>query len=115
MMAIYEYHCTDCGVFTAMRPMADSSLPQPCPVCRAPAPRAWVTPPSLASMSASLRHAHSTNERARHEPRLASQSEPVKKHAPGCSCCTGGNSRGTLTAPSGEKSFPYKRPWMISH
>ena len=114
-MVIYEYLCTDCGVFTAMRQMAHSSLPQPCPVCRTPAPRACVAPPSFASMSASLRHTHSTNERARHEPRLASHSEPVKKHGPGCSCCSSGKSKATLTAPSGEKSFPNKRPWMISH
>ena len=114
-MAIYEYHCTDCGVFTAMRPMADSSLPQPCPLCRMPAPRAWITPPGFAGMSSALRHAYSTNERACHEPRLASQTGPANKHAPGCGCCSSGKSKGTLTAPSGKKSFPDKRPWMISH
>lgn len=114
-MAIYEYLCGDCGVFTAMQPMRNSALPQPCPDCGALSARAWVTPPGVAGMSAALRHAHSTNERARHEPRLASQSGPLKKHGSGCSCCTAKPSRSTLVAPSGEKSFPTKRPWMISH
>ena len=33
-MPIYEYYCADChGVFEMLRPMRDSSVPQPCPAC----------------------------------------------------------------------------------
>jgi putative FmdB family regulatory protein len=111
-MAIYEYLCTTCGPFTANRPMAESALPQACPHCSAACARAWLTAPAFAGMAAGLRHAHSTNERARHEPRLASQAGHV--HGPGCGCGSGA-SKAAVTAPGGEKSFPGKRPWMISH
>ncbi|KAB2318735.1 zinc ribbon domain-containing protein [Betaproteobacteria bacterium SCN1] len=114
-MAIYEYCCTRCGPFEASRPMAESALPQACPACGTPAARAWITAPAFAGLPSGLKKAHALNERARHAPRLASQSEPAKKHGPGCSCCGGGKSKATVTAASGEKSFPTKRPWMISH
>ena len=32
-MPIYEYHCTKCGPFTAMRPMAQSAAPSDCVSC----------------------------------------------------------------------------------
>jgi putative FmdB family regulatory protein len=114
-MATYEYLCSACGPFCAARPMAESSLPQPCPVCATPSPRAWITPPAFAGMSATRRHAYQTNERASHEPRVASQTDAGTPHRPGCSCCSGKASRSTHVAPGGEKSFPNKRPWMISH
>jgi len=94
--------------------MAESALPHACPHCGTLCARAWLTAPAFSGMTASLRHAHSTNERARHEPRLASQSGGTHVHGPGCGCGSG-KSKATLTAPSGEKSFPSKRPWMISH
>jgi hypothetical protein len=38
------------------------------------------------------------------------------RHPSGCGCCSGTSKRGsTVTAPSGAKTFPTKRPWMISH
>lgn len=112
-MALYEYLCADCGPFSALRPMAESSLPQPCPECGALSARAWITPPAIFGLPAAVRQAHATNERARHEPRLASHSASGHVHGPGCGC--GGRSKATHTAPGGEKSFPSKRPWMISH
>ncbi|MEO1363845.1 MAG: zinc ribbon domain-containing protein, partial [Pseudomonadota bacterium] len=38
-------------------------------------------------------------------------------HGPNCSCCSGGSTRPskTLHHADGSKSFPTKRPWMISH
>jgi hypothetical protein len=39
-------------------------------------------------------------------------------HAPGCACC-GGDAKGkkskTVKMPNEAKTFPSKRPWMISH
>jgi putative FmdB family regulatory protein len=33
-MPLYEYYCEDCdGVFELLRPVRDSSNPQPCPAC----------------------------------------------------------------------------------
>ena len=111
-MAIYEYLCPDCGPFDVSRPMAESALPHACPACGKLAARAWLSAPAYAGMNSGLRHAHATNERARHEPRLASQSGHI--HGPGCGCGSG-PSKSTVTGPGGEKSFPAKRPWMISH
>jgi putative FmdB family regulatory protein len=113
-MAIYEYLCPECGPFSAMRPMSESATPAPCPGCAALSARAWITPPTFFGMSADRRLAHTTNERAQHEPRLASQSGSKHVHGPGCGCGSS-KSKATFTAPSGEKSFPGKRPWMISH
>lgn len=43
-MPNYDYGCEHCGQFTASRPMAEFSLPQPCPNCGDPAPRALTSP-----------------------------------------------------------------------
>lgn len=111
-MAVYDYQCRTCGPFTAIRPMAQSGDPCDCPDCGQPAERALLTVPYFAGMDADRRKAFATNERARHEPRRGGAS-----HGPGCSCCSGTTSRpsGTLRHADGAKTFPAKRPWMISH
>jgi hypothetical protein len=53
--------------------------------------------------------AHAVNERSADSPKRSSG------HGPGCGCCGGKTSSGTLRRPDGSKSFPAKRPWMISH
>lgn len=110
-MPVYEYLCSRCGGFTATRPMAEYRDPAPCPECRAASPRAVLSAPAYSGMPAAERIARATNERARHEPRLASQT--VKRHGPGCDCC-GKKSNANVTA-HGEKVFTKQRPWMISH
>jgi hypothetical protein len=40
---------------------------------------------------------------------------PRLKHPSGCGCCSGARRGATVTAPNGAKSFPSRRPWMISH
>jgi len=107
---VYEYACTDCGAFTALRPMAQGREPHPCPSCGATAPRVLATPPAFAGMSAAQRVAHATNERGAHEPRVSS------RHGAGCSCCgSGAKTSAVARATDGSKTFPTKRPWMISH
>ena len=105
-MPVYDYACSDCGTFTALRPMAAFDLPCDCPDCGAEAPRVMLTAPALAGMDPARRIAAATNERSSNEPKKS------KSHAPGCGCCSGR----TLKAPSSAaKSFPSARPWMISH
>lgn len=111
-MPVYDYECRACGIFTALRPMAESGDPLGCPDCGVPAPRAFVVAPALAGMDSSRRNAFAINERAAHEPKLSSA------HGSNCSCC--GPSRlkqksKTAKSPGGAKSFPSARPWMISH
>ncbi|MEL6218935.1 MAG: zinc ribbon domain-containing protein [Pseudomonadota bacterium] len=109
-MPVYEYMCETHGVFETIRPMADHAAPCPCPVCGQDAPRVMLTVPRLAMMEAGNRRAHETNERSSHEPKS------TRTHGPGCSCCGGSKSNSkTLRRPDGSKSFPTKRPWMISH
>jgi len=109
-MPVYDYECGTCGAFSAMRPMAQCAEPLDCPDCGAMSPRAFLRAPAIACTDASTRKAMSLNERARHEPRLAS------KHGAGCGCCNGRKiQKRSLSQAAGAKSFPSARPWMISH
>ncbi|MEC8630074.1 MAG: zinc ribbon domain-containing protein [Pseudomonadota bacterium] len=110
-MPVYEYLCDSCGPFEALAPMSKFADPCDCPDCAATAPRIMITAPHVSGVSSSTRHAHETNERAADSPKKLSS------HGPGCGCCSGGHKKKskTLYRPDGSKSFPTKRPWMISH
>lgn len=110
-MPTYEYWCEECGPFESLRPISDYAKPCDCPECGASAPRVLMTPPRVGSSDRSAMRAHAVNEEAADSPKRASQ------HGPGCSCCSGGAKKPskTLYRPDGSKSFPTKRPWMISH
>jgi len=116
-MPIYEYDCPDCGDFTALKPLARFREPEPCPVCGIPAARVLLSPPGLPLVSAGVRQSHARNERSRHEPRYSSAAERAAGgHGSGCACCKpGAKSAQAQQAANGAKSFPGKRPWMISH
>ena len=110
-MPVYEYWCDTHGLFENIRPMSVCNEPSACPICGESAPRVLFTAPSLgASDRASIR-AHDVNARSSDNPRRSSQ------HGPGCGCCSGGQKKqsGTLHHANGAKSFPKKRPWMITH
>jgi putative FmdB family regulatory protein len=111
-MPVYDYVCANCGPFTGIRAMADCELSFDCPSCGKDAPRAYLTAPRLAGMSAERRLAHATNERSASAPSTLSG---TKNHGAGCSCCSTGSSRLTRRGKDGAKSFPKSRPWMISH
>jgi putative FmdB family regulatory protein len=116
-MPVYDYLCVRCGSFTDLRPMAESDLPHKCPACGRDAPRAFLTAPYLAAMSAERRLAHATNERSASSPAL---SDLNNAHGAGCRCCSarsfGPNKRSRSDASDGAaKSFPTRRPWMLSH
>jgi putative FmdB family regulatory protein len=85
-MPVYDYLCARCGPFTRMRPMADCDLPHECPHCARRAPRAFLTAPYCATLSAKRRLAHATNERSASAPQRLSD---MKAHGAGCSCCAG--------------------------
>lgn len=121
-MPTYDYDCTDCGGFDALRPLALRNEPAPCPHCGAASARVFAHAPHLACVSPAQRRAHDANERAQHAPRSSrdgpdgSQGSYGRlKHPAGCGCCGTGRSSRTVTAPNGAKTFPSKRPWMISH
>jgi putative FmdB family regulatory protein len=102
-MPVYDYDCTRCGPFTALRPMAESALPLACPDCGAEAPRVILGAPHLALMSSARRTASATNERSAHAPEHS-------RHTHSATCgCGKGNKAGGLQMVTGQ------RPWMISH
>ena len=116
-MPVYEYECTACGGFSAVRRLAEYKEPQPCPDCGTPSPRALHTAPAYSGMPSTDRKAHAINERSAHEPRSSKDGAATgHRHGPGCGCGSGSIGRSkTVTASDGSKTFPAKRPWMISH
>jgi putative FmdB family regulatory protein len=113
-MPTYDYACTRCGGFDALRAVCARNEPAGCPHCGAACQRVFVQAPSLGLLDVSTRSAMATNERARHEPKSSGDYARLR-HLPGCGCCSTGKRSATLTAANGNKSFPNNRPWMISH
>ncbi|MFN3233624.1 MAG: FmdB family zinc ribbon protein [Alphaproteobacteria bacterium] len=109
-MPFYDYSCTECGPFTEMRPMSEASIPQACPSCRTPAPRAYLRAPNTSLIGATERHAHATNEKAQYDPKRSTG----HSHGPGCSCCTGSSKKAASKTANGLKRGG-TRPWQISH
>ena len=110
-MPVYEYRCAGCGPFEAIDSMSRCAEPNACPACGVLAPRVMLTAPNVSFVSSAMRIGHATNERSADAPKRTST------HGPGCGCCKGGQKKQstTLHRPDGSKSFPTKRPWMISH
>jgi putative FmdB family regulatory protein len=113
-MPTYDYACARCGGFDALRTLARRNEPADCPQCGAAAPRVFAQAPRLALMQMTTRAAIETNERARHEPKRSRDYQRLR-HPAGCGCCGTGRRSATVTAANGNKAFPSKRPWMISH
>jgi putative FmdB family regulatory protein len=113
-MPTYDYDCTQCGGFDAFRSVAMRNEDAICPDCGAAAPRVLVSAPQLALLQDSTRRALATNERARHEPQQSGNYATLR-HPAGCGCCAAGKRGATVTSANGNKAFPSKRPWMISH
>jgi putative FmdB family regulatory protein len=108
-MPVYEYECRRHGYFEAMRPMSESRDHQPCPQCSRASPRVILSAAAVPFMAPAARRAHSTNERAQHEPKSSAH------HVHGKHCgCSNRKSNSASTAGGG-KAFPARRPWMISH
>lgn len=105
-MPIYEYECGDCGNFTEMRRIVDCNTVQMCPTCGFQARRVIGTV-MLSIMSSKQRSVHVTNERSVHAPTSCHQNGHCDERKVGHS----------KTSANSEfiKTFPSKRPWMISH
>lgn len=111
-MPVYDYMCDACGPFVAIETMSRCNEPVDCPDCGVSAPRVLLTAPNISFVGKATRVAHATNEQSADAPKT------TKSHGPGCGCCGGSSKKmnsTTLHRPDGSKSFPTKRPWMISH
>ena len=113
-MPTYDYACAQCGGFDAFRTLAARNEAAVCPDCGGASPRVFASAPRLALMEGSTRRAMDVNERARHEPKRSGDYARLK-HPSGCGCCSTSKRGATVTAANGNKAFPSKRPWMISH
>lgn len=120
-MPLYEFECSTCGVFTALRRTSDSGLSAQCEECGCDSPRI-LSVPRLAIMGKVQRSAHERNERAAHEPRTGRRSS--------CGCtgthlCKSGSGNGKPAAPkvnavTGTLALQMQtkktaRPWMVGH
>lgn len=73
-MPLYDYHCPQCGSFTAWNPMSRASTPEACPSCAVPAPRAVIAP-YLNTMDSHNRIAHQRNENSADAPTVMSREQ----------------------------------------
>ena len=96
-MPLYEYDCSQHGVFESMHSMQNADEPERCPSCGAPAPRI-LSAPRLACIGANERIARDRNEKSRHEPRVAKKSAAKPK-----------SERPAL------RSSHSSRPWVLEH
>ncbi|HEC75408.1 MAG TPA: zinc ribbon domain-containing protein [Methylophaga aminisulfidivorans] len=92
-MPIYDYRCEQCGEFSALRKMSESSLPCTCESCGEQAPRI-ISAPNLALMNGNTRSAYERNEKSAHAPRQARRSScgcsgsHSSSNQLRCFCCT---------------------------
>lgn len=119
-MPTYDYACPGCGGFDAFRSLAQRNEPVDCPDCGTASPRVFATAPRLACVSGDTRRAIERNERSAHAPVSSKEygGYPRLRHPAGCGCCGPSSATkraATVQAPNGAKSFPTRRPWMISH
>jgi len=113
-MPTYDYQCQSCGGFDARRSVSERDDAIACPDCGQASRRILSAAPRLALMSDGTRRAIAGNERASHEP-MRSGDYARLKHPAGCGCCNTSKRGATVTGANGNKAFPSKRPWMISH
>jgi putative FmdB family regulatory protein len=113
-MPTYDYECGACGGFDAFRTLSARNDPASCPGCGGASPRVLAAAPRLALLDGAMRGAMDVNERARHEPKSSREYQRLR-HPAGCGCCATGQRGATVRSANGNKAFPSKRPWMISH
>ena len=104
-MPMYEYLCDSCDhVFTELRPMAEHRAPR---LAHSAAQSAAHRRHGAAAndMPQTQRHAHETNERSAHEPR-------VRHHQCGAGCTTMADRPRTKPAAAGAAR---RSPWMLGH
>jgi putative FmdB family regulatory protein len=108
-MPLYTFDCARCGTFDALTTIAKRNDARACPQCGTATMRNAVTAAALACMPRHVRGAAEINERNQHEPRHSSQ------HHHGATAQCKPRSGGGDVARAKAKTFPQKRPWMISH
>ena len=99
-MPIYEYECSEHGVFEELRPMQRCAEPADCPSCAQSAPRV-LSVTRVRQVSHAVGVAHERNEKSQHSPHV----------------CSSGCAHGKPRAPKSTQPQVYrgKRPWVMEH
>lgn len=99
-MPIYEYECSEHGVFEELRSMQRCSEPADCPSCARSAPRV-LSVTRIRQLPHALGVAHERNEKSQHSPHV----------------CSSGCGHGKPKAPKSTQPQVYrgKRPWVMEH
>ncbi|MBE0488691.1 MAG: zinc ribbon domain-containing protein [Halomonas sp.] len=122
-MPLYDYKCSEHGLFQELATLSESAEPKPCPRCRALSARVIMISRALHSMDSATRNAIDRNERSKHEPRFSTpehraeeQARHEHRHGKGCGCVAQASDKPKVFyTADGKKMFPSARPWMISH
>lgn len=77
-MPTYSYHCTRCGEFDLVRPMAQVGEPARCPDCGEPGRRTWGAPP-LRSVAPALTRALDTSAASADAPAVVDRVPPPQR------------------------------------
>lgn len=117
-MPVYDYKCSEHGLFYELASMDDHAKPAKCPECSTLSPRVILVPPSILEMAKEKKQGIERNEIAQHEPQFStidSRAENTEKVKRGCGCEHKKRSSKLMYTAQGDKMFPSMRPWMISH
>lgn len=71
-MPVYDYKCSDHGLFHELATMADAGAPIACPKCGKASARVIMIPPEVLAMAPDRRAAMARNDEARHQPIISS-------------------------------------------
>lgn len=117
-MPVYDYKCTEHGIFYDLATVEDCGKLAACPVCAKLSPRIIVIPPQILEMAREKKSAMERNEKSQHVPALSNQdsrAENAEKLKRGCGCQHLKKPSKLIYTAEGNKMFPSMRPWMISH
>jgi putative FmdB family regulatory protein len=126
-MPLYEYHCAECGSFSVLRKMSESSLAANCESCGGESGRI-ISAPHFALLGKAQRIAYERNEKSAHEPLTSRRSS--------CGCVGNHTCKSTAKGLGTNQSSTSKedkhdtlhrgggfqmqtkrtaRPWMLGH
>lgn len=120
-MPLYEYQCDECGIFSAIRKMSESSQSVICETCGGNSERI-ISVPHFALLTNVRRIAYERNEKSAHAP------QTMRRSSCGCTgshtCSTTGKLNGNKEemGKSNPQSSGFQmqtkrtaRPWMLGH
>lgn len=117
-MPVYDYKCSEHGMFYQLATIEDHAKPAICPHCQRLSPRIIVMSPAILDLADDKKKAIAMNEAAKHQPQFStvdSRAENEEKLKHGCGCRHEKRNTKLFYTAEGNKMFPSMRPWMISH